>query len=97
MSAFYEMFKIVLLFVTLLVPGYILGKAKLISDGAAISIGNILVYVAMPSLVFSKLLGIRMCDVGVLELAISTLLPLVVVFVLLLVCKLIKKEVYDVI
>ena len=51
MDAFYEMFKIVLLFVALLVPGYVLGKKGLIESGAMVSFGNILMYVAMPALV----------------------------------------------
>ena len=50
------MLGIVLLFAALLIPGYILGKARAISDASALSFSNILMYVAMPFLVFSKLL-----------------------------------------
>ena len=63
MNTFWAMFSIVLLFAALLIPGYILGKAKAITDTAVLSFTNILMYIAMPFLVFSKLLEINFTQV----------------------------------
>ncbi|MBE6583827.1 MAG: hypothetical protein E7649_02420 [Ruminococcaceae bacterium] len=91
MDAFYEMFKIVLLFIALLIPGYILGKLKLVEGSAMLSFSNVLMYVAMPALVLSKLIGMDIAGIGVWEIAISAALPIVLVAILLLVCRLFKN------
>lgn len=89
MDTFLPMFGIVLLFAALLLPGYILGKARAITDASALSFSNILMYVAMPFLVFSKLLEIDLSSIGLTEILISALLPIVLEWILLLVCRLI--------
>ena len=48
MDTFVAMLSIVLLFAVLLIPGYLLGKVKGITDVSALSFSNILMYVAMP-------------------------------------------------
>jgi predicted permease len=85
------MFGIVLLFAALLVPGYILGKARAITDVAVVSFSNILMYVAMPFLVFSKLLEIDLSSIGLLEILISALLPIALELILLAVCRFVFK------
>ncbi|MBQ7337375.1 MAG: AEC family transporter [Clostridia bacterium] len=94
MDTFLPMLGIVLLFAALLIPGYILGKARAITDASAISFSNILMYIAMPFLVFSKLLEIDLSTVGLTEILISVFLPIVLELILLVVCRLVfnKKE-----
>ena len=45
-----------LLFLMLMVPGYVMGRCKLLSEQAQADIGSILMYIAMPFLVFETLL-----------------------------------------
>ena len=82
MAAFYEMFNIVVLFVALLVPGYVLGKIKLVEGSAMVSFSNILMYIAMPALVLCKLINMDMSDVGTGEIIIAAALPALLVLVL---------------
>lgn len=86
MDMFFAMLSIVALFAALLIPGYILGKTRAITDGAALSFSNVLVYIAMPFLVFSKFMEIDLTKVGLTEILLSCLLPVVLVFFLLGVC-----------
>lgn len=88
MVTFQTMLGIVLLFAALLIPGYILGKTKLVEKSAMVSFSNILMYIAMPFLVFSKLLEIDIRSVGLCEISIAALLPIFSEAVLLLLCKL---------
>jgi len=92
MQAFYAMFQIVLLFVALLIPGYILGRMKLMESAAMVSFSNVLMYIAMPALVLSKLMNMDVDSIGVWELVISAVLPILLVFVLLLICRLCKNS-----
>ena len=82
MGSFGAMFSIVLLFVALLLPGFILGKAKRLEEGAMVSFSNILMYVAMPFLVFGKLTEIDFQTIAWGEVAFSAVLPIVLVFAL---------------
>ena len=91
METFLPMFGIVLLFAALLIPGFILGKAKAITDVAVLSFSNILMYVAMPFLVFSKLLEIDLSSIGLAEILISALLPIALEMILLAVCRFVFK------
>ncbi len=91
MDVFSQMFGIVLLFAALLIPGYFLGKTRAITDDSVISFSNILMYIAMPFLVFSKLLEIDLSTIGLTEVLTSVLLPVVLELILLAVCKLIFK------
>lgn len=90
MTAFATMLGTMAMFTVLLVPGYILGKLNLIYASAAECICNILMYVAMPSLVFSKLLAIDFGQIGVGFSALSTVIPVVLVGTLWLFCKLLR-------
>lgn len=72
MDAFY----IVLLFMALLLPGFILGKAKLLQESAMISFSNVLMYVAMPFLVFVKLLDVDFKALNWFPLLLSATLPI---------------------
>jgi len=91
MDAFLAMLGIVLLFVALLIPGYVLGKTGALTGAAVHSFGNLLMYVAMPFLVFSKLLDIDFFHVDLLGILISALLPVVLEACLLLACKFIFR------
>ena len=91
MDTFLPMLGIVLLFAALLIPGYILGKARAMTDAAMLSFSNILMYVAMPFLVFSKLLEIDLSSIGLLEIMLSALLPIALELILLLFCRVIFK------
>lgn len=87
MDTFSAMFNTVLLFTVLLVPGYVLAKTKLIEDGAAFSFSNILMYVAMPFLVFVKILEIDFKQVGWIGIAVSAIFPIVLSFLLVVIAK----------
>ena len=52
----FTLFENLLLFIMLMVPGYIMGKYKLIGETAQANLGSILMYIAMPFLVFQKML-----------------------------------------
>ena len=91
MDTFLPMLGIVLLFAALLIPGYILGKARAMTDAAMLSFSNILMYVAMPFLVFSKLLEIDLSSIGLLEIMLSALLPIALELILLAVCRFVFK------
>jgi len=89
MEAFWAMFRIVLLFAALLIPGYVLGKAHGITDVSVLSFSNILMYVAMPFFVFSKLLEIDFSTISVTGIVIAVVWPIALAFALLFLCKLI--------
>lgn len=91
MSTFVSMFDIMVMFAVLLVPGYVLGKLNLMYDAAGECICNILMYVAMPSLVFSKLIALDFAQIGIVPLTLSILIPAVLAFILLGVCKLLCR------
>lgn len=91
MSTFDTMFGIMVMFAVLLVPGYVLGKLNLMYDAAGDCICNILMYVAMPSLVFSKLLTLDSAQIDVGALALSIIIPAVLAVVLLGACKLLCR------
>ena len=80
MDTFCAMFNIVLLFVALLIPGFILGKTKLIESDATVSFSNILMYVAMPFLVFVKIIEIDFAKIGWLEITLSAVFPILLTF-----------------
>lgn len=92
MDTFLPMLGIVLLFAALLIPGYILGKARAITDVAVLSFSNILMYVAMPFLVFSKLLEIDLSSIVLAEILMSALLPIVLELILLVFCRIVFKK-----
>lgn len=66
------------LFVALMIPGFLLGKTQRLSFEAVPSLGNLLTDVAMPALVFSKLITLSDCGLTVAEIGCAILLPLIV-------------------
>ena len=75
MEAFKIMFINVLMLTLLVVPGFILGKVKKMENGALWSAGNILTYVAMPMLVFEKLLETDISKLSLTSVIICLLFP----------------------
>ena len=66
----------IVLFLLLMIPGYLLGKTKLLPDETLPGIGNIIMYVAMPALVFLKLLQTDLMVLSATALVCSILLPI---------------------
>lgn len=87
METFFVLFETVLLFAALLLPGYVLGRSNSIEEGGLRSFGNVLVSVAMPFLVFSKLSEMELADIAWSGILISALMPLAVDAILLLVLR----------
>ena len=80
MIAFSSLLANVLLFTLLIVPGFILGKCKKIERGALNSMTNILMYVAMPFLVFSKLVETDLTAFSGWNVGICVAFPVIAVF-----------------
>ena len=68
----------VLMFALLIIPGYILGRIKMIERGALNSMTNILMYVAMPFLVFTKLIATDLYAIDPIHILLAALSPFVV-------------------
>ena len=92
MAAFWTVFCRVLLFSAFLIPGLVLGKGKLLQDCAMVSFSNVLMYVAMPFLVFSKLLDLDLRQVCLSEILLAALMPILLSGLLILVCRLFCRE-----
>lgn len=71
----------VVLFAFLVIPGFLLGKAKLIERSALVSMTNVLMYVAMPFLVFSKLVSpdTDLRSISIPDILICTVVPAVMI------------------
>jgi len=65
MHIFYSLLQYIFLFVLLMVPGYLMGRKGTIHDSGVHVLTNILTDIAMPFLVFSKLLKM---DLDILEI-----------------------------
>lgn len=79
METFNNLFVNVLMFALLMIPGFIMGKRRRIDSDAVHSFGNLLSDVAMPALVFFKLLETDIRKIAPLGLLCSALLPVGVV------------------
>lgn len=79
MESFGNLFANVLMFALLMIPGYAMGKCRRMDGGAVQSFGNLLSHVAMPALVFFKLLETELSSVSVTGLVCSSLMPVAVV------------------
>lgn len=84
MLSFGTLLKNVLLFAALIIPGYVLGKMKKLNSATTVGMSHILTDIAMPFLVFSKLLEIDVKALSAGELACSILSPFFSVACLLL-------------
>ncbi|MBE6569624.1 MAG: hypothetical protein E7658_05330 [Ruminococcaceae bacterium] len=78
MPAFGALLKYIFLFTVLMIPGYIMGKRKRLEEGSMTSLANILTDIAMPFLVFSKLLGIDVKSLRIPYILCCILLPVVI-------------------
>lgn len=78
MPAFGALLKYIFLFTVLMIPGYSMGKRKRMEEGAMTSIANILTDIAMPFLVFFKLLDIDIRNLRISYIACCILLPIVI-------------------
>lgn len=65
----------IVLLIALSIPGYWLGKMKKISDGVASDMGTLLTDVAMPFLVFSKLLETDLSTVSTTDAILCVIFP----------------------
>ena len=72
-----------LLFLALMIPGYIMAKTKVIGETAQAVFGSVLMYIAMPFLVFQKLLETDLRSLDWTAVAIATILPLLLGLLLL--------------
>ena len=82
----------VALFVALMIPGFALGKMKRIEAGAIKTLGNLLSDIAMPALVFVKLIQTDITRLDPWVLAICILLPAVIIFALHFITKLLMPR-----
>jgi len=81
MLAFPTLLSSILLFILLIIPGFILGKAKAVEKNALNSLTNILMYIAMPFLVFAKLLTTDLCAISIWDILFCVLVPAVIILI----------------
>ena len=81
----------VLLFVVLMIPGFLLGRCNRLTERASDGITNILTDVAMPALVLVKLLETDLTTVSVTEALCCVLFPIVLELLLFLVTGLVLR------
>jgi len=94
MTTFFNVFTNVILFTALVIPGYILGKTNRGKNMDSVIIGNILTNIAMPFLVFSKLLETDFEKIDGVSLVCCILLPFVLeVFIFVLTKNIFKNPV----
>lgn len=90
-SAFGTVLLYVILFCALMLPGYILAKTEKFTESAVPTISNILINIAMPTLVFTKIASIDITSVNPYYVAISAILPVVLEYAVygisLILCK----------
>jgi len=85
----------VVLFLMLMLPGYLMGRSKLIADEALPTISNMLTYIAMPFIILQKMLETDLRAIDPVALLLSTLLPILLAFALLFVSKLVFPSTGD--
>lgn len=78
MPAFGALLKYIILFTLLMIPGYIMGRRKRLMDESMTSLANILTDIAMPFLVFSKLLTIDVKTLKISYVLCCILIPVVI-------------------
>lgn len=86
--AFTALMETVVLFLLLMIPGYILGKCRMLPEGTVPGIGSITMYVAMPALVFLKLLQTDLRALQLTGILCCALLPIALGLGLLFLAKL---------
>ena len=78
MITFDVLFSNVILFALLMIPGWLLGKLKGHDQGGMTFVSNILTDIALPFLVFSKLIEIRLTDLSIAEIVITVLISIII-------------------
>ncbi len=84
MQLFTSLLQYITLFVLLMVPGFILGKRGRITDSGSNTLTNLLTDIAMPLLVFVKLLRFDVSSLRLTDILCCFLLPSVVIVAVLL-------------
>ena len=92
MVSFGIIFKYVLLFIMLMIPGYLVGKLRRPDPRGIDMTSSILTDIAMPFLVFSSFLKTDITSLRVSEVVISLLLPFAIVGITLLVTLVLFKK-----
>lgn len=82
----------ILMFALLIIPGYVLGKIKLIERGALNSMTNILMYIAMPFLVFTKLVATDLYAISPICIVVAVLAPFAVFGSIMLISSQVFRE-----
>jgi predicted permease len=80
MIAFSTLLSSVLMFALLIIPGFLLGKCKKIDHDSLESMTNILMYVAMPFLVFVKLLRTDLQSISYTDILLCAIFPAFAIF-----------------
>ena len=84
MQIFFSLLQTIFLFVLLMIPGYILGRRGRIDDNGSNTLTNLLTDIAMPFLVFSKLLQIDLSSLRLSAILCCLLLPMAAIAAVLL-------------
>ena len=92
MVSFEIIFKYVLLFIMLMIPGYLVGKLRRPDPRGTDMTGSILTDIAMPFLVFSSFLKTDIANLRISEVVTAVLLPFVIVGITFLVTLLFFKK-----
>ncbi len=94
MQIFYSLLQYIFLFVLLMIPGYIMGRRGRIDDNGSNTLTNLLTDIAMPFLVFSKLLQIDLSSLRLSAILCCLFLPLAAIVAVYLLSILVfpKKE-----
>ena len=87
MVTFTSLISTVAMFAALMIPGFIMGRTRRIEKGAMTTVGNILSDIAMPSLVFFKLIETDVSSLGIADIIISVLLLALLIPILLLISR----------
>ena len=91
MVTFTSLISTVAMFAALMIPGFIMGKSRRIDGGAMVTVGNILSDIAMPALVFVKLIETDVSSLKITDILISVLLLALTIPVIYFISRLIFK------
>ena len=91
MVTFTTLISTVAMFAALMIPGFIMGKARRIENGATVTVGNLLSDIAMPALVFVKLIETDVSSLKITDILISVLLLALTIPVIYFISRLIFK------
>lgn len=92
MLTFSELFSCVALFVVLMLPGFIMGKLGRIEKSAMSTIGNLISDIAMPALVFVKLIETDVTKLEPVTLIICIALPAAVILSMYFISKAVFRK-----